>query len=186
MKRWCGCGWRSSVVTGCHECELSYKTIASIAELQRSGRLRVVGFEACLQGIGVQNDRLEVSDTNDNVQACLDAEFFEVGRVDGNCCNEWVFEYLLAVRDLFGITLEHTTAIFSCEDVKQFSLRAEVFDVLSDCTRMHTPSVPRDALVEQRMHNVYGFVGQPVRLGDPLVAHHLDDESTVSIVVLVL
>jgi hypothetical protein len=36
------------------------------------------------------------------------------------------------------------------------------------------------------MHNVHGLVGQLVGFSDSLVAHHLDDESAVGFVVLIL
>lgn len=93
---------------------------------------------------------------------------------------------LFTVRDLFGVAFEDASSVIACRDIEELSLGSKVLDILSNGTRVHAPSVLCYAAVEERMHDVYGLVGQFVCLCDPLVAHHLNDEPAIGFIILIL
>ena len=134
----------------------------------------------------MQDDGLEVLYTDDDVQTGFDTEVFEVGSIDCDRGDEWMFQDLFTIRDLLGIAFEHASPILSSENVQQLSLRTKVLDVLSNGTRVHAPPILRHAAVEERMHDVDSLVSQLICLSDTLIADHLDDEPAIGFVVLVL
>ena len=130
----------------------------------------------------MDDNRFEVFDVDDDVHTGLHCKLFKIRRVDCHGCDERVLQDLFAIGDFFGVALEDTAAVFASKDVEHFGFGAKVFNVLLYCTSVHRPPVFRYRPIKQRVHDVHGFVGELVRLDDTLVAHHLENEATLRLI----
>ena len=132
------------------------------------------------------DDCLEVLDADDDMESGLNIELLEIGSVDGNSSHERMLQDLFAVCDLLRIALENSASVFTCKDVQHLRLRAKEFDVFLHGACVHTPPISRHVAVEQSMHDIHSFVCKLVGFDDALVAHHLNKQATLRLVVAVL
>lgn len=122
---------------------------------------------------------LEILDVDDDVHTRLHSKFLEVGSIDCDCCDKWMLQDFLPVRDLFCVALKYAASVFTRKNIEHFGLGTEIFSVLLHSPGVHAPPVFRRVAIEQCMHDVHGFICELVGLDDTLVADHLDDESTL-------